>query len=179
MSLKLENLDDRTRSLMMKEIELDTGVGKVYISPRLNDRGQREYLELLREASAFKNDLWLADQLRGKSLLSSHEQRRKPKGGYTVAQIPVTAADTLAEGEINRYYIRALCVRAIEDGVTGLEVYRAKQVMNARSASQMLIGQSVDPKKLLEDLRNHIGIDTALGLPAGPNSGLSVRIPLS
>lgn len=179
MSLKLENLDDRTRSLMMKEIELDASAGIIYFSPRLNDLGQHEYLALLREAISFKDDLWLAEQIRKKNMLRSHEQRRKPKGGYSVALVPVTAAETLAEGEFNRYCIRALCVRAIEEGISSLEVYRAKQVMNARSESKRLIGQLVDPKRLLEDLRSNVGIDTALGLPPGPNSGLSVRIPLS
>jgi hypothetical protein len=30
---------------------------------------------------------------------------------------------------------------------------------------------------LLDDLRTNVGVDTALGLPAGPNSGLSAMIP--
>ena len=155
---------------------MDTAEDRVYISPRLKAQEQQAYLDLLKEASAFQNDLWLAQQLRSKHLLNSYEQRRKPKGGYSMVQIPVTAADTLAEGELNRYYIRALCVRAIEDGIEDLEVYRAKQVANPRGESQRLIGQFVNTETLLEDLRSHPGVDTALGLPAGPNSGLSVRI---
>src|SRR6266851_5569734 len=34
-----------------------------------------------------------------------------------------------------------------------------------------------DPKALLTDLRSNPGVDTALGLPPGPNSGLSARLP--
>lgn len=81
----------------------------------------------------------------------------------------------LAEGEFNRYYIRALCLRAIEEGKK-LKVYRAKEVGNPRSESAVKIGQEVDSQLLLADLRKNIGIDTCFGLPAGPNSGLSVRL---
>ena len=94
-----------------------------------------------------------------------------------MAEVPYTAPETLAEGEFNRFYARGLCRRAIEEGTSQLIVYRAKQVMNARSASQAKIGTKISAKELLQDLRTHPGVDTALGLPQGPNSGLSVKLP--
>ena len=87
------------------------------------------------------------------------------------------AHQMLAEGEFNRFYIRALCVRASEDNNVEVIVYRAKAVENARSASQQMIGQRMSAEALLHDLRSSPGVDTALGLPPGPNSGLSVRLP--
>ena len=63
-----------------------------------------------------------------------------------------------------------------EEGSVTIEVYRAKEVTNPRSESERKIGTIVDPKKLLDDLRANPGVDTALGLPSGPNSGLSVKI---
>jgi hypothetical protein len=87
------------------------------------------------------------------------------------------AHEMLAEGEFNRFYIRALCLRAIEDGIPDVVVYRAKPVENPRSESQQKIDEHVSPEALLRDLRIHPGVDTALGLPPGPNSGLSVRLP--
>jgi hypothetical protein len=45
----------------------------------------------------------------------------------------------LAEGEFNRFYIRALCVRAIEDGLPEVIVYRAKEVQSARPESARMI----------------------------------------
>jgi hypothetical protein len=89
----------------------------------------------------------------------------------------VNAHEMLAEGEFNRFYIRALCLRAIEDGVSEVIVYRAKDVEHARSESQQKIGSRVAAELLLRDLRTHVGVDTALGLPPGPNSGLSVHLP--
>ncbi len=83
----------------------------------------------------------------------------------------------MAEGEFNRFYARGLCRRAIAEGIEALVVYRAKEVVNPRAESVALIGKSLPAKQLLEDLRAHIGTDTALGLPPGPNSGLSVKLP--
>jgi hypothetical protein len=39
-----------------------------------------------------------------------------------------------------------------------------------------LIGKIIECDKLLNDLRENIGMDTILGLPPGPNSGLSVEL---
>lgn len=177
MALNLVNLDGRTRGFMLSEIESDEASGKLYISLRLNSRGREEYPRLLKEAATSENDSWLADQIRRNGLMKTEEERRKPKGGTTVAQVPVTAPDTLAEGEFNRFYIRGLCVRALEDGISELVVYRAKPVSSPRRESEAKIGTRVSPQRLLEDVRTHTGVDTALGLPPGPNSGLSVRIP--
>ena len=41
----------------------------------------------------------------------------------------------------------------------------------------MRVGSAVPTLRLLDDLRANIGVDTALGIPAGPNSGLSVSLP--
>jgi hypothetical protein len=109
--------------------------------------------------------------------LSSSEQRKKPSGGYTTAKVPTNSREMLAEGEFNRYYIRAICRIAIEEQVS-LEIYHAKSVHSPRTESQQKIGQTVNPSTLLTDLRSHIEVDTALGLPAGPNSGLSVRLSI-
>jgi hypothetical protein len=89
----------------------------------------------------------------------------------------INAHEMLAEGEFNRFYIRGLCVRALADGIDEVVVYRAKAVQNARSESEGKIGQRVSADALLVDLRLHKGVDTALGLPPGPNSGLSVHLP--
>lgn len=162
---------------MLQEVASDISSDKLYVSPRLNSRGQDEYPRLLREAVEKYDDAWLADQLRSSGLMKTEEERRKPKGGYTVAQVPVTAPDTLAEGEFNRFYIRGLCLRAIEDNIPELIIYRAKQVSSPRRESLAKTGERVVPQSLLQDVRTHPGVDTALGLPPGPNSGLSVRIP--
>ena len=176
MALTFFNLDERTRVLMLEELRYDLDRNKVYLSTRLNEYGIRQYPSLLEQAIIDGSDITFASNLKT-GCLSSSEQRKKPSGGYTTAKVPTNAHEMLAEGEFNRYYIRAICRIAIEEQVS-LEIYRAKSVQSPRTESQQKIGQTVNPSTLLTDLRSHIGVDTALGLPAGPNSGLSVRLSI-
>jgi hypothetical protein len=175
--LHLVNLDERTRRHMLLEVESDIAGGSLYLSPRLSPHGRQEYPELLRQAVVGYDDVWLAAKLRSENRINFEEQRRKPKGGYSMVRVPVTAPDTLAEGEFNRFYVRGLCLRAMEDGHSELVIYRAKEVMTPRHESEAMIGARLNVISLLQDIRTHVGLDTALKLPPGPNSGLSVRLP--
>jgi len=177
MSLNYRNLDQPTRLQMIVEIEADTRSGKLYISPRLTDEGARLWSGLLKEAATSHSDAWLAAELRSRGLIKSHEERKKPKGGTTIAQVPETAPDTLSEGEFNRFYVRGLCLRAIAEGAPSVSAYRARHSDNPRPESQALIGKAFVPAALLNDLRQSSGVEPALGLPPGPNSGLSVSLP--
>jgi hypothetical protein len=171
------NLDERVRRLMLDEVERDIERGTLFVSPRLTNTGVQNYATLLKEAIRDRTDAWLAEQLRGRGRLRTTEQRRKPKGGYSVAKVPAGAATTIAEGDFNQYYVRALCRAALEVGVPELVIYRAKRVARPRPESQQLLGRRISAAALLEDLRSHTGMEPALGLPPGPNSGLSVRLP--
>jgi hypothetical protein len=173
--LNLQNLDDVTREYMLSEIERDTAVGNVYLSAYLSSEGRSEYPDLLRCAVIDGDDATLADALaRTPGLFVSHYEKKKPKGGFTIAKVPVTAPTTCAEGEFNRFYIRALCRRVVDGGGGVVEVYRARESSWARPESEALIGAHLDAADLLEDLRSHIGEAPTL-LPE-VNSGLSVRL---
>jgi len=57
-------------------------------------------------------------------------------------------------------------------------IYRAKPVTTPRPESEARIETALAPEELLEDLRSHPGDERpSLGVPSGPNSGLSVRLP--
>ncbi len=77
---------------------------------------------------------------------------RKPSGGYTSARVPRNAHEMLAQGQFNRTYLRGLSQKAIQDGRM-IEVYRAKPVRQPRPDSEALIGEQLDPRSLLNDLR--------------------------
>lgn len=177
MSLNLVNLDQTTREKMLIEIEDDINNDKLYLSARLSSIGKNQYPSLLKDAAENHDDAWLASQLRLNRRMNETEQRRNRSRGFKTVNVPVNAPDTLAEGEFNRFYIRGLCLRAIEQNINHLIIYRAKVVSNPRAESEAKINSQIDPNNLLSDLRTNIGIDTALGLPAGPNSGLSVKLP--
>jgi len=174
MGMSFANLDDKTRKFMLDELEQDITANKLYLSSRLNDTGRRNYEKLLRSAIQNGDDVFLANSLAG--LLKVYKQRARLSGGYKIAKVPIIAPETLAEGEFNRFYCRGVCRRAIDEGLEEVEVYRAKPVRNPRPQSQALIGGKKKAKELLDDLRTNIGVDTTLGVPAGPNSGLSIRL---
>jgi hypothetical protein len=176
MGLRYDSLDHRTREFMAREFAMDVRDKRLYLSPRLTSRGVSDWPQLLQEALQTHDDLWLASELRARQLLNSTEQRRKQKGGVTAVQVPVTAADTLAEGEFNRFYARGVCARATEDGVAAVEVYRGKTVENPRATSEALIGRHMSAQALLQDLRVSQGVEPALHVPPGPNSGLTIRL---
>lgn len=180
MSFRFLHLDDVTRGLMVGELDRDAGGGTLYLSPRLTDRGRRDWPELLREAARSGDELTLAEALRGTGRLRTHEWRRSRRGWgqYHEVSVPRTAAETLAEGEFNRFYIRGICLRALAEGHGEVEVYRAKAVRVPRPESAALLGRRLEAEALLGDLRRHSGEEEpCLGVPGGPNSGLSVRLP--
>lgn len=175
--MNFRNLDDQTRRFMLEELEYDLARGKLYLSPRLSETGKHEYAHILRSALQNGSPELFAAELRRRQCLKTSEERRTPKGGVTQARVPAVAAETLAEGEFNRFYIRGVCRRAIDNRIDEVTVYRAKEVRDPRPESQAMIGRTLNAQALLGDLRANPGVEPALGLPPGPNSGLSVMIP--
>lgn len=177
MPLILLNLDTTTRFYMLDEVMLDGKQNRIYLSPRLNEYGRLRYPELLMQniQNEQGSALTLALDLE-EMCLKPCEIRVSAKGDIIPAAVPGNAAETLAEGEFNRYYIRALCRRVLEHTPGRLRVYRARYSRHPRMETEEKIGMYVEPIMLLADLRNSIGLETCLGIPAGPNSGLSVEI---
>jgi hypothetical protein len=157
-------------------LERDEREGRVYRSPRLNEEGQRQYVSLFREAIEHHDGEWLAAEIQRRGLLKTYEDRRKPSGGVSQVRVPVTAAQTLGAGEFNRFYCRGLCLRATETASL-VQVCRALEVRQPRPESQARIGVFLEPEAVLEDLRTSVAVEPAFGVPAGPNSGLSLRLP--
>jgi len=173
MALYLLNLNDVIRKLMLHEVEYDAQRGRTYLSPRLNRTGQITYLAKLKHAIESQDAAWLTGQLHG--YFDSIELRRSKKGTIS-SDIPNNADEIIAESEFNRFYMRALCLFAIEKEIKHLIVCRAKHAHNTRPASKVKVGSSIDPRKLLTDLREHAGEKTRFGL-GEPSSSLSTRLP--
>lgn len=177
MALQLVNLNDGIRVLMAEEIAYDQARDGVYTSKRFTPVGSAQYISILRDVVAKGGDADLASRLRSYGCFAETETRRSSAGKVSTVKVPVTAPETFAEGEFNRYYLRALCLAALRDGINQLVVYRARHSENPRPESDALIGKTLDANTLLDDLRRNVGVDTSLGLPPGPNSGLSAKLP--
>jgi hypothetical protein len=178
MALQLENLDARVRDLMLAEIALDVERRSLYLSRRFTPAGEGDYPLILKDVVLSGGDADLAMKLRLHGCFAETETRQLKSGKISVAKVPVTAPETFAEGEFNRFYLRAVCRVAIDDGFNEVVVYRARRSENPRPESEALIGKRLDAKELLDDLRRSTGVDTCLGLPPGPNSGLSAKLPV-
>lgn len=170
MGLNYLSLDDITRKLMLEEFKYDIDCENCYTSKRFHEVGRKCYIEIMPQHILEGTDDSLASALKANDCFNSHEPR-----GANMVKVPVTAAQTFAEGEFNRFYIRGVCLRAINEG-REIEVYRARTSGSPRPESEALIGRKMNPSALLKDLRDNKGFETALGLPPGPNSGLSIKM---
>lgn len=169
-----QNLNPEIRELMHTEIQSDLSSHRLYESKYFNENGKSKYPELLTLAAKSGDSDTLSSSLINHDCFKEKTERTTKKG-ISMVKVPTTASKTLSEGEFNRFYIRAVCIYAIENN-RNIVVYRARQSSNPRAESESLIGTNPIPSSLLEDLRTNIGVDTALGLPQGPNSGLSIKI---
>ncbi|HEX5829533.1 MAG TPA: hypothetical protein VFY16_01055 [Gemmatimonadaceae bacterium] len=174
MPLQYLDLDPVTRRLALAELDADLANDALIVSERLRPAALPEYRKLLRDAIAYYDDRWLEERLAG--LLVDFEARRTPSGGTTTARVPEIAERMLAEGDFNRYYMRAVARRAIDEGRAVVEVYRARFSAEPRPASEELEGRRLDAAELLAELRALNAGTLASATLGRPNSGLSVRL---
>lgn len=177
MGLVYDSLNLATRAAMKREIEADRTAGTLYLSDNLNEQGKAEYPQLLLAAADGGSDDSLANQLFTR--LNSHEKPRtnSKTGAVTTPKMRANAHTMLAEGEFNHYYMRAVCIIALEKEESAtVTVCRAKVVEEPRPNSAAKIGTKILAKALLADLRSRSKerVATHLG-PSGPNSGLTVQ----
>jgi len=163
------NQTDEVRKFMLDELNSDIQSDNLYLSSRLNKTGQERYLEFMRDAIQFGSEATLRTSLESGNFFNPTYERQ----GKSV-KMPSNAAQLLAQGEYNRYYIRGICLKALNDNLESVEIYRARESSYVRPESEMKIGEKINAKALLEDLRSTVGQEPNI-LPE-INSGLSVHI---
>jgi len=168
MVLDLKNLDDVTRKYMVQEIQADINNGHVYYSKFLTHEGRLQWDNLLLEAAQAHDSAWLAEQLKDEQLAVPVIVTPDRRGFNRHTKLK---PEDLADSEFNRYYIRGLCLRAIEENIPQVITYRAKPVRQPVSR----VGVPMNPSELLEDLRRH-KLRTEHDVPSNPKSGISIRL---
>ena len=174
MPLQYENLDPTTRRYAIAELDEDLASGAFHASERLRLTAIADYQHLLREAVRYYDDRWLEE--RASDLMIDVEPRRTRSGGQTAVKVPEMAARMLTEGDFNRYYMRGVALRAIEEGRQVVEVYRARLSLEPRPESAQLEGNRLQARDVLDYLRGQRSTDAAVTPLGRPNSGLSVRL---
>ena len=174
MPLQYENLDPTTRRYALADLDQDLGSGAFHLSARVRPTAAAEYQRLLRDAIRYYDDLWLEEH--AADLLVESETRHTSSGAQVTAKVPQMAARMVAEGDFNRYYMRGVCARAIDEGRQVVEVYRARLSLEPRPESAELEGQRLPARAVLDWLRGQPSDDPAVTPLGRPNSGLSVRL---
>lgn len=166
------DLDESTRLLMINELERDLELGLFYEPVSMQKSFIPTYKRILKVT--FENGTVESLQNR----ISRNFFKEKDKSGK---KIPENIKYFVAFSDFNRYYIRALLIRAVEYKKT-LVVYRAKQVINERVESKRTINKvyqgEMQLKQLLSVVRDYkILFNSNVSLDIlKPNSGLSLKL---
>lgn len=165
------DLDEQTRLNMISELEQDIRTGMFYNPVSMTDYGLMNYKKVLRTCFERGNVQTLIN-----SLTSDYFKQYDNNG----RKIPSNIREMIAFNDFNRYYIRALLLRAINEKKI-LHVYRAKQVKNERKESETAINNVYfDERKMrnmLNLFRDYRKLFNMKPQPVllKPNSGLSLR----
>ena len=161
------NLDEETRDLMVEEILADAENGKLYISARLRESGAAMWPDLLAIHARGGDPQSLANRTR--PLLETHTA--------TGRRMPDNAPEYLAFSEFNRYYMRAVCLRAAIEGRTHVRVCRARHPKKATPSSEQMLGEVRPAVELLDYLRsNDFEENPSYGRLGRGGSGISVEL---
>ena len=154
---------------MLGEINSDIENGVLYYSDRLNNLGKENYQQYLIDSATSTDEEELEKMLD----INTHFNVTYLRQGKPV-KMPTNASTLLSQSEFNRFFIRAICLKAINDGIDNVEIYRARESSWSRPESEAKIGTFISAKDLLEDLRNSIGKEPKLFPEI--NSGLCIKL---
>lgn len=168
----LPGLSPELRQRMLSELLSDRVNGTPYLGKHLSDLGKAKYFPICEDALARGTPESFARALEPVpgALWITHYIK---KNGVQ-SRVSSDAAIRLGGGEFNRYYMRAVCLEAIERECR-VVVYRARAVTSPRFEGPAE-GTVLNPTLVLVDLRNDYDIPSRTGMPHGPNSGLSLRL---
>lgn len=164
-------LDDTIRMIMISELENDLKEGLFYVPKSIKVDFVCAYKKLLK--STFEK----GDVASLKRNLIPNFFKDRDKNGK---KIPSNISETIAFSDFNRYYMRAILIRAINENKSVI-IYRAKQSLNERAESKKLIGTCFFDKNTLKRMLNILQDYRLLfysqsQLPfTQANSGLSLR----
>ena len=163
MSLKLRHLDGITRRHMIAEHDADQQDGKLVLHPDLTDHGADYWPSLLGEALSAHDEVWLADKIRQLQMLGKD---------------PASAelAENLATHQFGHFYARAICIRAVHDGLEHVDLFP----LNAEakiSVSPVPVIKGVSPSALLAILRSETTSEVSSVLESLMCTGFIVEFP--
>jgi hypothetical protein len=176
--MNFEELNDGTRSWMLKEFQKEEGNGSPYRSKDMSEHGKSEFPKIMEKAIKTGNEVTLGQELPKASFWLSVSNRYRNGKWIRVTINPRAWAERLALTEFNTWYVRGLSRKLIEEGVEHCEVYRAEPTWDPRPECQ-----DHDRKqfKVLDIYNGHrarywpTANSMALSVPIGPNCHHTIR----
>ena len=175
---EFEELDEVTRSWMLKEFLAEQESGNPYPPKNFSSAGRARFRELMEQAILEGNEETLARSL-------ANPAYWQPTGTHTKAAptrerkvTPQKAAEKLAQTEFNTWYVRGFARRLMEEGETLCEVYRAAPARQPRKECLEHEGNVYSVKDIYDGHRARYWPTknpTALSIPVGPYCHHTIR----
>ena len=78
----------------------------------------------------------------------------------------------LSQGKFNHFYVRAVCLEALAQGMPQLTIYRVRASSQLRTESEARINTEIETQELLKQLQKDFSFMESY-FSVGPDSGLS------
>jgi hypothetical protein len=172
MPMSYEDLDDITRSLMLKEFEAEQAGGNPYISKGLNDKGRAAFPDLMRAAIKTGTEVSLIDSLKDAGLWKPTEIDIKNGVATEVPRHVLQSATRLGLGEFSTWYVHGLVHRLLDEGETQCQIYNGQPQESDSQECSKYEGAIVSAKLIYDNLRARYwpepGNKDALSVPFEP-----------
>lgn len=170
MKLHFKHLDQVSRNFMMEELETDIANEAVRISGYLNERGQKQWLQVLRNAILSGDNTSLEESIIDNNFMKDTILRKSYGKSLHRVEVPDQEEYRISEFAFNRYYARAICRIAIGQNSKDVEICRLREFFSNQYKLNSYIGTQLNAKSTLAAIRNQqVGrsIERAIGLPMG------------
>ena len=127
MAMHYEELDEKTRAIMLSEFEAEQSGGNPYSSKALSAHGQEVFPQLMRDAIKQGTEVSLAAALADASLWDPMEKFVRDGVPQERKRNIPKSAERLATTEFSTWYVRGLARRLMDEGVEKCQVYRGAQ----------------------------------------------------
>jgi hypothetical protein len=153
MPMNYEELDDKTRSFMLKGFEAEETRGNPYRSIGLNDKGRAAFPDLMRTAINGGTELTLIDSLNDPSLWKPTEIDIKNGVPTEVPRHVLQSATRLGLGEFSVWYVHGLAGRLLDEGETQCQIYNGQPQEHDTVECSKFEGAIVSAKVIYDNLR--------------------------
>jgi hypothetical protein len=170
----LEQWGEELASLEASSAPRHTWPFGAYLTPA----GWDHYLDVMPIALTEHDMAWLAAEMSDQRYWLTHHTYVNSRGRHITARVPRNALATLAYGEFNTTYVRAVATLARDAGVATCIIYRAAPAWAPRDSCSYMEGAAVSVSAVLDGHRAYMRAagQSEISVPAGPNCHHSIQI---